>query len=199
MSFAAIERKRLVRTLLDVGPDAPTLCEGWSTHHLATHLLIRETRPLATIGMFLPALSPVTERAMSRLLDRPYPEVVQRWGRGPHGPWRLVDAEANALEHFVHHEDVRRAAGFGPRNLSTPEESELYHALRAARWLFRPSRGVVELWPHGFFPIVAGRPSANERVQVHGSIGELVLFSYGRPAQELDFVGDEGLVGILSL
>ena len=39
MSFAKTERNQLGELLLEVGPEAPTLCEGWNTRDLATHLL----------------------------------------------------------------------------------------------------------------------------------------------------------------
>ncbi|MBR7502518.1 maleylpyruvate isomerase N-terminal domain-containing protein, partial [Mycobacterium tuberculosis] len=39
------------------GEDAPTLCEGWTTRDLATHLVIREREPVAALGIALPAFS----------------------------------------------------------------------------------------------------------------------------------------------
>jgi hypothetical protein len=33
------ERQTLCDLLADLGPDAPTLCEGWTTLDLAAHLL----------------------------------------------------------------------------------------------------------------------------------------------------------------
>ena len=47
MSFAQKERERLAELFLEVGPDAPTLNEGWTTRDLAVHLLIRESKPAA--------------------------------------------------------------------------------------------------------------------------------------------------------
>jgi hypothetical protein len=48
------ERAALCATLDEVGPEAPTLCEGWLTADLAAHLLVRETRPDAGLGILLP-------------------------------------------------------------------------------------------------------------------------------------------------
>ena len=38
MSHARDERSALVASLRDAGPDAPTLCAGWTTRDLAAHL-----------------------------------------------------------------------------------------------------------------------------------------------------------------
>lgn len=194
MSFSAAERTRLVQTLLSVGPEAPTLCDGWTAHHLAAHLLLRERNPLATAGMFLPPFASVTSRAMQRQLQRPFDDVVREWGRGPVGLWRLADAKANVAEHFVHHEDVRRPQGMEPRSFSTAETAELYSALRTLSPIFASSQAVVELWPHGQLPIITGARTASDRVIVHGEVGELVLFTFGRPVVGLEFSGNPGLI-----
>ena len=44
-SVAATERADLCDLFRAVGPDAPTLCEGWTTRDLAAHLVVRERRP----------------------------------------------------------------------------------------------------------------------------------------------------------
>ena len=53
---AAAERAALLDLLERLGPDAPTLCEGWATHDLAAHLVVRERRPVAGPGYVFPAL-----------------------------------------------------------------------------------------------------------------------------------------------
>ena len=53
MSFSASERTQLAKLLLEVGPDAPTLCGDWTTRDLAIHLYLRENRPDAAAGMFI--------------------------------------------------------------------------------------------------------------------------------------------------
>ena len=44
-TFAKRERLLLADLLEAEGPEAPTLCEGWSTRDLAAHLIVRERRP----------------------------------------------------------------------------------------------------------------------------------------------------------
>lgn len=198
MSFSAAERARLTHTLLEIGPNMPTLCDGWSTRDLAAHLWLRERSPLAVPGMFIPALAATTERAMAAHRARPFDLVVREWGSGPTGLWRFLDKSFNVAEHFVHHEDVRRPLGLSPRSFSTPEATELYSALRATRFSLRRSNAVVELWPHGFLPIRAGDANSSNRVQIHGPVGELMLYVFGRPAVGLDFVGDLRLISCKS-
>jgi uncharacterized protein (TIGR03085 family) len=51
--LAQLERSRLCDLFLEVGPDQPTLCEGWTTADLAAHLVIRERRPDAAPGILV--------------------------------------------------------------------------------------------------------------------------------------------------
>ncbi|OYV23782.1 MAG: hypothetical protein B7W97_02165, partial [Mycobacterium sp. 20-66-4] len=54
MSVAQRERAALVETMRSLGPDAATLCDGWTTRDLAAHLVIREYRPDAAPGILIP-------------------------------------------------------------------------------------------------------------------------------------------------
>ena len=56
-SLAKRERSALAQTLRTLGPDVPTLCQGWNSFDLLAHLITRETRPDAALGIFIPALS----------------------------------------------------------------------------------------------------------------------------------------------
>ena len=51
-SHSAAEREALADALASAGPDAPTLCEGWTAHDLAAHLIAREHRPDSTPGIY---------------------------------------------------------------------------------------------------------------------------------------------------
>ncbi len=50
---AARERASLSDLLDRVGPDAPTLCEGWNARDLTAHLVLRESRPDAVLGVVI--------------------------------------------------------------------------------------------------------------------------------------------------
>uniref|UniRef100_UPI0025DDC77B maleylpyruvate isomerase family mycothiol-dependent enzyme n=1 Tax=uncultured Brevibacterium sp. TaxID=189678 RepID=UPI0025DDC77B len=56
-NFARSERRSLAALLRTVGPDAPTLCEEWTTRDLAVHIVIRDRRPDALVGNAFPALA----------------------------------------------------------------------------------------------------------------------------------------------
>jgi uncharacterized protein (TIGR03085 family) len=120
VTIATEERAALAAALHAAGPDAPTLCEGWTTHDLAAHLWFRENDPRAMLGIVVPSLA---ESQLERVKqERPYSELVDAFAAGPTrlSPFAIakVDEVANAPEFFVHHEDVRRGDGaVRPRTL----------------------------------------------------------------------------------
>jgi uncharacterized protein (TIGR03085 family) len=70
MSLASRERTALCDLFAEVGPDAPTLCEGWDTRDLAAHLHLRETSPLA-LGILLTPLAGAMERRQREMASGP--------------------------------------------------------------------------------------------------------------------------------
>src|SRR3984957_8623240 len=115
MTYAQDERAALAALLHDTGPDGPTLCAGWQTRDLVAHLVLRERRPDAAVGVMGGPLAGYTARVQRQYLDRySYAELVALFRSGP--PQLSVfaipgaDEAANSVEYFVHHEDVRRAA-----------------------------------------------------------------------------------------
>ena len=60
-SLVSQQRISLAELLLEVGPDAPTLCEGWTARDLVAHLVIREGRPDAAIGILGGPLAPARQ------------------------------------------------------------------------------------------------------------------------------------------
>ena len=196
----AIERAALCDLLDEVGPDAPTLAGDWTTGDLAVHLVVRERNPLAAPGIFVDTLlSRVTDWAMARELARPYPDIVDRVRSGPPiVPWRLpiVRELLNLNEFFVHHEDVRRAAGRPPRT----DVPDLDHALRrvvsrmAGIQLWRRDLDVELVDETG--AVLARRGDAPPRIVARP--GELLLWLNGRgDAADLTFEGDEDAVASL--
>ena len=80
--FDAIERKQLADLFDELGPDAPTLLEPWTTRDLAAHLVLREHDYLAAPGSSSPvrgAASPNDEEQHWRV--RTSPGLLQRFGR----------------------------------------------------------------------------------------------------------------------
>lgn len=208
MSFSSAERARLVALFHQLGPDAPTLCEGWTTRDLAAHLLVRENQPTAALGMFIPALHAHLERAMDKQRQRDYDALVDDWGAGPgkFSPARLFDSQMNTAEHFVHLEDVRRANGMeSEREFSRAAQDKLYGTLRlfAPRMLAKSTQPVV-LYPTGFPRVVAAnhhRVSEHGEavVRVFGTAPELLLWAYGRIPVHIKVEGDATAIKMSSL
>lgn len=180
------ERLLLCDDLDRVGPDAPTLCEGWATRDLAAHLVIRESRPDVHVGSVLPLLSGRHERELRSMANGEYGDLVARIRRGAprwnpmSQPW--IDELTNLVEYFVHHEDVRRAqAGWTPRDLSEDLQRHLWGALRRmARLMFRASPTGVVLVAPGTGRHSAKLPDDHGTVVLRGAPAELLLFAYGR-------------------
>ncbi|HEY6738953.1 MAG TPA: TIGR03085 family metal-binding protein [Actinopolymorphaceae bacterium] len=203
LDFAASERRALADLLAELGPDAPTLCDGWTTADLAAHLVIRENTILPAAGIAIPRLAGRTRQAMDELLrTHGYVGTVGRVRTGPSGltPYRLpaLERAANAVEYFVHHEDVRRARpGWQPRNLPSTFEDLLWQRLRTAgRMLFRRVPvGVLLARPTGRTARVrGGEPVA----VIEGRPSELMLYAFGRgTVARIEVKGPESAVTAL--
>jgi uncharacterized protein (TIGR03085 family) len=193
VSFSRRERLALCDLLDKTGPDAPTLCEGWCTGDLAAHLVLREHRPDAAAGVLGGPLAGHTARVQQRIRERTaFADLVRAIRLGPP---RLsfmsipgMDERANAVEYFVHHEDVRRATpDWAPRQLSRGQSDMLWQRLRTARLMLRKAPVGVELArddvvsPHAdgqAYRITA--KNATPAVTVIGSPAELIMWVMGR-------------------
>jgi uncharacterized protein (TIGR03085 family) len=166
------ERSGICDLFVELGPDAPTLCEGWTTSDLAAHLVLREhfhRWPDAKLA---------AEKAKG------FPVLVARLRAGaPAFPWRIPRLRnvLLGLEYFIHHEDVRRANGREPR----PEMADLeavswrmtgYSAKRIAKRI-RPY-GLELVRPDG----ATKRFGSGEMVTLTGPASELILYMGGRRA-----------------
>lgn len=196
--FAARERQALAEHLATVGPDAPTLCEGWRTADLAAHLVLREGRPDAAVGIIAKPVAGWTKRVQDSARDRtPYPELVERFRLGPPAwsPTRFaaIDEAANTIEFFVHLEDVRRAAPqWQPRKLEPEYEDEIWKRLRGSvKLTFRKVPVGVTLVRTPQQQTVLAHPATPLMVTVSGPAGELALFCSGRQSvAQVELSGD---------
>lgn len=199
VSFARSERTALCDDALAFGPDAPTLCEGWSVKDLIVHLLVRERRPWVVPGLFVKQLAPLTARAEAAYARQPLDTLVARL-RDPRPTPYAVDAverAVNSIEFFVHHEDVRRARPSWDIRPLTPEaERDLWRGLRVlGRGLVRRAGVPIEVTDGATTARLRG---GADPVRVLGPVGELVMFLYGRPAHGgLDFDGPADKVDAL--
>lgn len=185
--FAARERQALAELLATVGPDAPTLCTGWRTSDLVAHLVLREGRPDAALGIMAKPLAGWTKKVQDSSKSRtPYPELVERFRSGPPAwsPTRFgsVDEAANTVDFFIHLEDVRRAApDWKPRELGPELDDEIWKRLRSGvKLLFRRVPVGVTLVRAPQQQTVVAKSATPQMVTITGSAGELALFCYGR-------------------
>ncbi|MGC3993317.1 MAG: TIGR03085 family metal-binding protein [Propionicimonas sp.] len=201
----ADQRAALCDALASVPPTAPTLCEGWTAHHLAAHVWVRENETFRVAGNLLTRKSERTDDRLAELVARrPYADLVEAIRRGPAGgsPFRLpgVEQVANTLEFFVHCEDVRRGGGDltpRPRDLAMENEAWKASAILARR-AFRTCP--VAVWLERDAP--AGDPVRIGRgpdiVTVVGAPTELLLYLSGRRgAARVELVGEPASVSLV--
>jgi uncharacterized protein (TIGR03085 family) len=202
VNVARAERAALCDLFLEVGPDQPTLCTGWTTRDLAAHLLVRERRPDAAAGIMLSPLRGRMERVRRAAAARPYEETVAKVRNPP--PWSLaaigpLDRATNTVEFFVHHEDVRRAQpDWAPRELDAVTTRALWHSVAGvARLALRRFPARVEIEAPGSGTTHAGAVDAGASgpvVRLTGDPGELAVFLTGRQqAARVELSGLEDL------
>jgi uncharacterized protein (TIGR03085 family) len=201
MSVTQRERDALVEVLRAVGPDAPTLCEGWSTRDLLAHLLVRERRPDAMPGILFPPLAPYTARVQNRLAaETKWADLLENFASGPpvYSLFKLLDPVASVHEMFVHHEDVRRAqTDWEPRKLDVRTAAAVKRRVPVvSRAGLSKSMAALSVrltlrTPDGQQVVAVGKGSP---VTVTGDPLELLLFAFGRNAVRVDFDGDAAVI-----
>ncbi|HEU5421612.1 MAG TPA: TIGR03085 family metal-binding protein [Streptosporangiaceae bacterium] len=194
MTYAREERLAVADLLTKLGPDQPTLCAGWKTLDLAAHLVMRERRPDAGLGVLGGPLAGYTRRVQGRYAARnSYAGLVEQIRTGPP---RLslfalpgADERGNTVEYFVHHEDIRRAQPrWEPRELSPGLSDLLWQRLRLARLMLRRAPVGVEFardadaWQEGDAPLRITAKARAPMVTVTGTPAELTMWAFGRAA-----------------
>jgi uncharacterized protein (TIGR03085 family) len=195
-TLAQEERQTLCDLLVELGPDAPTLCAGWVTADLAAHLVVRERRPDSGPGLVWPPLAGHTDKVRRSVRDRmPFEDLVATVRRGPPFLLRPFDGAMNTVEFFIHVEDVRRAqADWEPRSLSPEMADALWSHLGPGGMAKKVAATIVLASP--------GRPEkeggTGQRVVVTGDPGELTMFGAGRQgATRVEIIGDAELAAQL--
>ncbi|MGA4848294.1 TIGR03085 family metal-binding protein [Streptomyces sp. G5(2025)] len=203
MSTHAKRERLLLADLLEAqGPEAPTLCEGWQTRDLAAHVVVRERRADAAGGLLIKQLAGRLERVQAEFAAKPYEELMQLIRTGPprFSPFSLkqIDEASNAIEFYIHTEDVRRAQpDWTPRALDPVFSDALWSSLeRTARLVGRKAPvGLVLRRPDGQTVVAhKGAPV----VTATGEPSELLLFAYGRQeAADVSLEGDKDAIAAL--
>ncbi len=178
--LAQQERRTLCDLLVELGGDAPTLCEGWSTADLAAHLVVRERRPDSGPGLVWPRLAGYTEKVRTAERDRTsFEQLVATVRRGPPLLLRPFDGPMNTIEFFIHVEDVRRAQdGWEPRPLD-PELAEALWARVGPGGMAKKVAATIVISSPGRADKEGG---TGPRLVLAGDPGELTLFGSGRQA-----------------
>lgn len=203
--FVAQEQAELADTFDSIGPDAPTLCEGWDARMLVAHLVRRERSVLeiaARVG--LPAVGPVADRWLRGYAQgHDFTALVATFRGGPPF-WSAfalppVREAVNLLEYVIHHEDARRGADpqAAPRVLGADRQAAVFGRLRsAAKLMMRSAPVPVELRWDGTHSIEVGQGPS--RVVVTGEPVELALLAFGRQrAAQVDYAGDAASIAAL--
>lgn len=193
--YARTERLALAAELDRLGPDAPTLCSGWTTRDLAAHIVVRERRPDAALGIVVKAAAGHNRKVQQQAAAQDFPALLTQLREPP--VWSLVsnpllDEALNVNEMFIHHEDVRRAqAGWSPRALDPGLQAALWRRMRRmARLVLRRFPATVVLDAGDYGAVTGG--SGGARVTVSGDPGELSLFLSGRQGYaQVKLDGDE--------
>lgn len=190
---APSQRQRVTELFRSVGPGSPTLLPGWDCAMLAAHLVLRERRPDAALGILVPFLAGHTERVQRRLASRPWEDLCSLVASGPPrlhpARWSRRFAEAaDLVEFYVHGEDIRRAqAARQPATVPAADEDAFWTRLRAlSRVVFRSHPMAVVLQRESGERISAGKQPAAvpqpaaDAVTVSGLPSELLLHAFGR-------------------
>ncbi|MFB9660308.1 TIGR03085 family protein [Glycomyces mayteni] len=164
------ERRDLCELLAEVGPDAPTMCEGWTALDLAAHLVLREH------------FSRWSVEKMAAEKAKGLPALIDRLrGGAPLVPWRLpgLRTAMNGAEYLIHHEDVRRANGLEPRTGRPDLDALAWKTSGLTGW-----RAARKIRPHGLeLRVPDGRTrgfGSPERAVLTGEPVELLLYLSGR-------------------
>jgi uncharacterized protein (TIGR03085 family) len=179
------ERLELCDLFEELGPDAPTLCEGWSTADLAAHLVLREH------------FHRWPDDRLAAEKAKGYEHLVARLRQGaPLVPWRIPGLRGllNGGEYVTHHEDVRRANGYDVRPADAERDEVCWRmAAITGRRLARRVKpyGIALVRPDGTRRELGDHP----RAVLSGAPVELVLFLSGRRgAAQVGLDGDPAAV-----
>ena len=179
-------RGALASMLDDLGPDAPTLCEGWTTQDIAIHLVLIERHPESWLGVMIgnriAATRPYFEGLVALERERPWTELVERVRGGPtRGPLAHAGFRNHMMfrEYTVHGEDIRRA--------NSLPAGDFGDAVRDATWKKARSfaRFVKTADGHGLE--IAGSDGrihhvrdGSPKARITGDPIELLLYEFGR-------------------
>jgi uncharacterized protein (TIGR03085 family) len=202
------QRQGLCDMLAHLSPEqwsAETLCRGWDAADVAAHLVVREREPWAGPGIvFGGRLAELTNRRYAAWKARGHQRLVQALRSGP--PWPLSGAlgDAQAVEDWIHEQDIRRGGAALATIEPDPQLAEaLWRAIRrfGARSFAIGIPAVIEMTDgirHHRLQSRAKAPlalptSATSDITIAGPVSELLLYTAGRAGSNVTIFGDPGI------
>lgn len=198
MDFVTKERSNLISTFERIGPDAPTLCEGWDTEDLLRHMVTREIYPHITLAAKVPwNFSDAIREKNDHLETASFDELLDIYRKGPqkYSPLQVsaLNRAFNTLEYVIHHEDIRRAQTpeLG-RVLDDEDQKAIWGSLKTTgqvSFAMAPVRIILRSPEHGEFTALTTKRHENA-VTIVGTPLELALYTFGRSVAQVELEGD---------
>lgn len=189
MNLAQRHRQSLCDAAQTAGPEAPTLCAGWTVGDLLAHVVVHDSRPDAALGAVLPMATRHTDAVHNSLVALPFEDLLAKARSGPPrwspARWSRVDEAINVTEFVVHREDIVRADPDWQDEATgaDPETSAAaWSSVRLiGRLLYRTSpTGVVVRVPELGRAVMRRPPRGRGTVVVTGQPVEVLLHAFGR-------------------
>lgn len=205
VTLARTERAALADLFQTLGPDQPTLDDGWQTGDLLTHLLVRERRPDGVLAGFVKPLAGYAAQIAAGYATRPWSEQIELFRSGPPrwNPtgWGKLDDLTNSGEMFIHHEDARRGqSDWQPRALDPVDYQQIVRLLESP--LTRMAIGKAGVGVSARLTDDADRVielrSGTPTVQISGGAVEILLWTAGRRDVRVQLDGDPTAVASLA-
>ena len=192
------ERQELCDLVLQLGSNAPTLCEGWAAQDLVAHLVVRENDARSAPGILIPRFAAYTEKLQNGVKKKGFERNVEKLRGGPPLlPWKVPGLREllNLNEWFVHHEDVRRANGV-KRRTDRPELDDALWSLTKKMVKLTATKlgdsGLVLVRPDDTRHVVRER---SQSVELRGEPSEIALYLAGRrDAADVEIHGDASAI-----
>ncbi|MCU1344398.1 MAG: hypothetical protein JWL70_664 [Acidimicrobiia bacterium] len=189
-----------------LGPEAPTLCEGWTTQDIMIHMNLIERRwdswGAIALGRKSTKVKAFYDQLIERERARPWSDQLARIRSGPQrGPLasQWLRDRMMPREYLIHTEDIRRANGITAEVSSDAQEVAWSRLPGLAKRMFTapPPFGVEVIHPDGRVVTLAeGAPVA----QLRGQPLEQLLYIFNRTAvSTVEITGHPSAVAAVSV
>ena len=181
-------RDRFVTVARTLGPDAPTLCAGWSVADVVAHLLVLQRDPLAWPGVGLREFGGITRRRMAAQRASGFDHALNTLAaRSPRFPVMPDDLPGGPMlhhlgEYVVHTEDLARPNGVPGALVDADVADALWARARRVAAFFGRKAGHGLVLVRTDVPASASVLRGPEPTVVSGTPLELLLWAHRGPA-----------------